>query len=232
LANIKIVGGTTKRLIETIRDLGPRVEYTFTDISPTLVNRASKIINRYKGVNMKFMTLNIESEPPVQMRGNYDLVISTNCIHATRSKVYALRNIEKLLNVEGFVILSEVVEIIDWYDIVYGLLEGWWLGEDETYPLQPPEVWMRCFTKAGLEAIYSQGLSRDLNTQRLLVGSRRHRSLSTTQPRLTNYRIQTVTYKEVDGIEIQADVYLPRQVPSDTLAVGMCSQLLHSHIRG
>ncbi len=117
-------------------------------------------------------------------------------------------------------ILSEVVEIIDWYDIVYGLLEGWWLGKDETYPLQPPDVWLRCFTKAGLEATYSQGPSRDLNTQRLLIGSRRHGLLSTKQPRLTNYSIQTITYKEIDGLKIRADVYLPRHMPSDAMAVG------------
>ncbi|GAW20845.1 hypothetical protein ANO14919_103570 [Xylariales sp. No.14919] len=214
-------GGTTKRLIEALHGLGVDIEYTFTDIASTLVSRASRAFSLYEGVTMNFKTLNIENEPPAQMSGNYDLVISTNCIHATRSKVDALRNIEKLLNADGFVILSEVVEIIDWYDIVYGLLDGWWLGKDETYPLQPPDSWLRCFAKAGLQATYSQGPSRDLNTQRLLVGSRRRGLLSTKQLQSTNYSVQTMTYKEIDSIKIQADVYLPRHIPPDPLAVAL-----------
>ncbi len=92
MTNVCAVGGTTKRLVETVHDLGVHVEHTFTDIASTLVNRASREFGHYEGVTMGFKTLNIENEPPAQMRGNYDLVISTNCIHATRSKVDALRN--------------------------------------------------------------------------------------------------------------------------------------------
>ncbi|TGJ81029.1 hypothetical protein E0Z10_g7743 [Xylaria hypoxylon] len=214
-------GGTTKRLVEAVHHLDVDIEYTFTDIASTLVSRASRVFGQYEGTTMKFKTLNIEDKLPEEMRGSYDLVISTNCIHATRSKVDALCNIQKLLSADGFVILSEVVEIIDWYDIVYGLLEGWWLGIDETYPLQPLGTWLQYFTKAGLEATYSQGLTRDLNTQRLLIGSKRHGIISTDRPRSTNYSIETMVYKDIGGVKIHADVYLPRHPPPDPMAIAL-----------
>ena len=55
-----------------------------------------------------------------------------------------------MLTSDGFMILSEVTRIINWYDIVFGLLDGWWLSEGlDAYPLQPPEDWMSEFRKAG-----------------------------------------------------------------------------------
>ncbi|KAF2965146.1 hypothetical protein GQX73_g8408 [Xylaria multiplex] len=214
-------GGTTKRLLEAVQYLDADVEYTFTDIASTLVSRASRVFGPYEGTTMKFKTLNIENELPPEMRGNHDLVISTNCIHATRSKTDAFCNIQKLLSADGFVILSEVVEIIDWYDMVYGLLESWWLGMDETYPLQPLETWLRHFTEAGLEATYSHGPTRDLNTQRLIIGSRRPGIISTNGPRPTNYSIKTMMYKDIGGVKIHADVYLPLHPPSDPMSIAL-----------
>ncbi|KAI0013723.1 hypothetical protein F4779DRAFT_613457 [Xylariaceae sp. FL0662B] len=115
--------GATARIIEVGGgSQGDKVEYTFTDIAPTLVAQASKTMGKYKW--MKFETLNIESEPPAQLQGKFDVVIATNCVHATTNRVAVLRNTRQLLNLRGFVALSEVTQAIDWYDIVWGLL-GW-----------------------------------------------------------------------------------------------------------
>lgn len=215
------VGGTTKRVLDAIKASGPKIEYTYTDIASTLVSRASKAFGDVKGIVMDFQTLNTEVDPPTEMKGRYDLAISTNCVHATRDKANSIRNIKNLLNPEGFMILSEVTEIIDWYDIVYGLLDGWWLADDDSYPLQSPESWMRYFRKAGLNAIYSQGPSRDLNTQRLLIASQRPLTASLTGSSLNKAHMETVTYKEVDGVKIHADIYLPQNPAKESMAIGL-----------
>ena len=70
-------------------------------------------------------------------------------------------------------ILSEVTRIIAWYDLVFGLLDGWWLAEGGNgYPLQPPEQWMEDFKKAEFQSTaFTRALTEDLQTQRLLIGS-------------------------------------------------------------
>ncbi|KAH7303835.1 BcPKS16, polyketide synthase [Stachybotrys elegans] len=214
-------GGTTTRLMEEMRLRRIKVEYCFTDISPTLVSRASRLFGSQGTVSTTFHTLDIENPPPENLRNRFDLCISTNCLHATRDRVNAIVNIKDLLNPQGFVILSEGAELIDWHEIIWGLLEGWWLARDLDHPLQPPDHWMQCFRKAGLGSTYSQGLSRDLNTMRLLIGSQMSavtplRSVPSIKP-----YIRTVVYKEVDGIEIHADIYLPRSPPSEPMPVAL-----------
>ncbi|KFA74445.1 hypothetical protein S40288_08906 [Stachybotrys chartarum IBT 40288] len=219
-------GGTTKRLLETIANLNRKIEYTFTDVAATLVNRASKVFgNQYNSdmIKMDFKAVDIENDLPEEMKGRYDLAISTNCVHATHDKTVTISNIKSLLNPHGHMVLSEVTEIIDWYDIVYGLLDGWWYAPDGAYPLQPSLVWMQCFKKAGLHGSYSQGLTRDLRTQRLLIGSHQP-SLSDGAARNAlqlKPRIETVVYKVIDGIDVHADIYLPSSPPEDRMSIAL-----------
>jgi hypothetical protein len=220
LSLTETVGGTTKRLLEAISGLGPRIEYTYTDIATTLVSRASKLFDFQSNVKMEFKALNIEKDPPASLKGRYDLVISTNCVHATSNKTESILHIKSLLNSQGFVILSEVTDIIDWYDIVWGLLDSWWLSHDKSYAIEPPEAWMQKFRKAGLSATYSEGSSRDLNSQRLLIASPRPLSVAPKRSLLSQPRLRTVVYKEVEGVEVHADIFLPEQPMNSSMAIG------------
>ncbi|VUC29968.1 unnamed protein product [Clonostachys rosea] len=214
-------GGTTKRLIEAIEGLGPRIEYTFTDIAPTLVTRASKLFGGERGVQMKFKPLNIERDPPAAMKGQYDLVISTNCVHATRDKSESIVNIKSLLNTHGFIILSEVTEVMDWYDIVWGLLDSWWLSQDKSYAIEPPEAWMQRFRKAGLSATYSEGPSRDLSSQRLLIASLKPLAAISKRSLLSQLRVNTVVYRKVDDVDIHADIFMPEYAVEHPMAIAL-----------
>ena len=83
---------------------------------------------------------------PASLQNTYDIVIGTNCVHATTNKTKTITRLKSLLNERGFIVLSEVTQLFDWYNIVFGLLDGWWLVNDgSTYPLQPPESWVRSF---------------------------------------------------------------------------------------
>jgi acyl transferase domain-containing protein/acyl carrier protein len=163
-------GGSTMKLVEALSNAGIICEYTFTDISPVLVAKAESKFAKYPW--MSFTTLNLEEEMRHDFRSRYHIVISTNCVHATRSRATSCCRLKDALAEQGILILSEVTQTIDWYDICFGLLDGWWLaGNGTEYPLQPAQVWMdalseSCFASFG----YSKGLSRESTTQQLLVG--------------------------------------------------------------
>ena len=220
-------GGTTTRLAEVIEASGVPVVYNFTDISPSLVKGAkTKFGAQYPW--MEFQALNLETEMPAPLQGMYDVVIGTNCVHATTNKTKTSERLRSLLNGTGFVVLSEVTQVCDWYDIVFGLLDGWWLANDgSTYPLQPPSSWMRSFEDAGFggnRICYTQGPNPESNTQRLLVASN---DANIVAPKrqvegVGKDKVKTVVWKEVDGVKIEADIYLPADPkPDKALPIGI-----------
>ena len=216
-------GGTTTRLAETLCLSGFPVEYTFTDVSAWLVKRARAKFGKYKW--MTFQMLNMEHEVPGCMQGTFDVIIGTNCVHATTKRVETIRRLKTLLNEQGFVVLSEVTQVVDWYDIVFGLLDGWWLATDgSTYPLQPVNSWVESFEDAGFDSDkigYSVGLTQESNTQRLLVASNKHTRVERLPKRSSMRRdVQTVVYKEVGATKIEADIYLPTSAPNEPMPIG------------
>ena len=214
-------GGTTRKLVQRLDGLGRSVSYTFTDISPTLVSRALKVFaNQYSW--LQFQTWNMEHTPPnaLSAAGPFDIIIGTNCVHATQDRTSTLNRLKQLLHPSGFVVLSEVTEIVDWYDITYGLLDSWWSDKDGSYPLQPAEAWMKCFKNAGFAvASYSQGPTADLGIQRLLIASMRR---DIEAPHRTPLRpaVETVVYKTADGVDIHADIFFPRQPLASAMPIG------------
>ncbi|KAL8850364.1 MAG: hypothetical protein Q9221_004684 [Calogaya cf. arnoldii] len=136
-------GSTTRWVVDRLVERGIPIEYTFTDISSSLVNAGKRKFSGYKC--MKYATMNIEKKPPEDFCGQFNVVLSTNCIHATSNLPNSLRNIRTLLRPHGFVSLVESTSRMFWFDIVFGLLEGWWLFNDgRKYVLASPEFWAEC----------------------------------------------------------------------------------------
>lgn len=212
-------GGTTTRLAEVLQSSGVPVSYKFTDISPSLVKNAKVRFANYPW--MEFQSLNLETEMPASLKDTYDIVIGTNCVHATSNKTKTVGRLRSVLNAQGFIVLSEVTQLVDWYDIVFGLLDGWWLAEVDAYPIQPPDSWVRSFEEAGFSKIsYSRGPSAESNTQRLLVASNNQKVTAPLRSEEKRTAMQTVVYKEVDDTQIEADIFLPTQASSKAMPVG------------
>ena len=113
--------------------------YTFTELSVSLLLRAKKTTFK-EVVGMEFLKLNIEENPPSELLGCYHVVVSSNCIHATRDLRRSLANVHKLVRpVDGYVALVKLTQKQAWYDLVWSLLGGWWLFNDgRSYALQSP----------------------------------------------------------------------------------------------
>ncbi|KAK0713998.1 BcPKS16, polyketide synthase [Lasiosphaeria miniovina] len=218
-------GGTTAELAESLAKIhksgAVKVEYIFTDISSTMVAKAKTRFSQYSDW-MFFEKVDLEYDPPAHLTDKFDIILGTNCVHATRDRVATTRRIRQMLNRDGFMVLSEITRVVDWLDLVFGLLEGWWLADGgSSYPLQSAESWMNIFCKAGFGAgMFSRGDSEDANTQLLLIGC------NYTIPDSPNggfmrplaasplFKKQTVIYKEEDGVQIEADIFLPAKPSS------------------
>lgn len=165
-------GSTTRWVVDRLVQQGVRIEYTFTDISSSMVSAAKRKFQKYDC--MRYSTVNIELEPPTQYHGQFDVVLSTNCIHATRNLPVSLKNINKLLRPHGFVALVEFTSRMFWFDLVFGLLEGWWRFDDgRDYVLARPEFWDKCLRESGFQHVsWTGGSTRESEVVRLITGFR------------------------------------------------------------
>ncbi|RCI10044.1 hypothetical protein L249_8500 [Ophiocordyceps polyrhachis-furcata BCC 54312] len=122
-------GGATKGILES---LGSTFEsYTFTDISPGFFEAAAEAFAPW-AAKMSFKTLDIEKEPKKQgFAAEYDLIIASNVLHATKSLSRTMRNVRRLLKPGGRLLLLEVTSDIVRVKFMMSGLPGWWLGGDD-----------------------------------------------------------------------------------------------------
>ncbi|KAF7159620.1 hypothetical protein CNMCM5623_005000 [Aspergillus felis] len=197
-------GGTTKHLIECLAATHRKFQYTFTDLSSSLVAAARKKFSHHDF--MRYAVLNIEEEPPVQLQGQYDIVISANCIHATKNLTRSCTNINKLLQPNGILCLVELTRNLFWFDLVFGLLEGWWLFEDgRQHALANENLWKKHLSMSNFRWIdWTVGRSDESSILRLITASP-----SNPTPVITT---ETVEFKRASDQSLQADIYYPQRV--------------------
>jgi malonyl CoA-acyl carrier protein transacylase/acyl carrier protein/SAM-dependent methyltransferase len=199
-------GGTTNYLLEELtRDKSNKFTYTFTDLSSSLVMAAKKKFKKYPF--MEYTTLDIEKDPAQQFLGQYDIIISTNCIHATKDLVVSTTNIRRMLRPDGILCLCELTRNLYWFDLVFGLLEGWWLFNDgREHVLAHEDRWKRNLTTAGFQWVdWSNSPSEESDVLRVITASP-SKVIESNEPE-TNQ--ETVAFKEVDGLALNADIYYP-----------------------
>ncbi|KAJ6094205.1 polyketide synthase [Penicillium canescens] len=162
-------GGTTSKMVLLLGRLGIPVHYTMTDLSGSLVATARKRFKQYPF--MEFKVVDIESPPDARLLHSQHIVFATNCVHATRNLSISLTNIHQLLRPDGFLMLLEMTEMVPWVDFVFGLVEGWWLFEDDRdYVLQPATYWEQKLYSAGFGHVdWTEGHRPEASLQRLIL---------------------------------------------------------------
>lgn len=125
-------GSTSTMIFDAVQEYGQYLTYIYTDISPGLVNYGRKMFGAENSF-VEFKLLDVEKD--VEAQGyelfNYDMVIATNVLHATRNINYTLRYIKPLLKTNGWMIINEGVKNLDFLTYTFGFLKGWWLYSDE-----------------------------------------------------------------------------------------------------
>ncbi|KAI2464232.1 hypothetical protein F4781DRAFT_436610 [Annulohypoxylon bovei var. microspora] len=210
-------GGTTKHLIEQLNNstAGQKIKYTFSDVSKSLVAAAKRKFSKYPF--MEYGIVDIEQEPTADFQGRFDVIISTNCIHATPSLVRSCTNIGKMLRKDGQVCLVEHTQNLYWFDLVWGLVEGWWLFDDgRTHALASELRWKKDLESSGFQWVdWSDGASQEAKILRVIVASP---TAQLSSPPINNSSIEPasplkteemVVFKQVGSLPLHADIFYP-----------------------
>ena len=126
-------GGTSAGLFAQLGAYAEHIEeYCYTDVSPAFLLHARE---RYAAQAPYLQTrrLDIEHTPVAQgfTLGHYDVAVAANVLHATRDIRRTLRHVKTLLKGNGLLLLNELSAASLFLHLTFGLLEGWWLAEDE-----------------------------------------------------------------------------------------------------
>lgn len=206
-------GGTTMYLLEQLTAIpGIRLKYTFTDLSASLIMLARKKFSAYDF--MRYEILDISKPPSAGLQGQFDIVLSSNCIHATENIIESCTNINALLRPNGIVCLIELTQNLSWFDLVFGLLEGWWLFSDgRQHALASAQLWDRTMRQAGMKWVdWTHSKLPESEFLRVIVASPSDPLLLAEGDGVSSVSSvleETVVYSEEDGIPLQADIYYP-----------------------
>ncbi|KAJ5895285.1 hypothetical protein N7495_006976 [Penicillium taxi] len=163
-------GGTTKRIVPLLAQLGVPVEYTFTDLAPSLVATARKKWGKQYPW-MKFRAHDIEKSPATELEGTQHFVLASNAVHATKSLCVSARNVRKALRSDGFLLLMEMTRTPYWVDLIFGLFEGWWLFDDgRKHALTHESRWERDLQNSGFGHVdWTDGDTPESEIQKVII---------------------------------------------------------------
>ncbi|XXH01490.1 hypothetical protein Hte_007850 [Hypoxylon texense] len=163
-------GGTTKWLVPMLAKLGYPVEYTFTDLASSFVAGARKKFKEYPF--MKFAVHDIENPPSdSSLIGSQHIILASNAVHATHSLTVSTGNMRKFLRPDGFAMMLEMTNTLYWVDIIFGILEGWWLFEDgRMHAIANESRWERDLHSVGYGHVdWTDGQSPEVDIQKVFI---------------------------------------------------------------
>lgn len=148
-------GGVTSHVLPVLP--AQRAEYLVTDVSNQFTSYAKERFSQYPFA--EYALLDIEQEPSAQgfQPHSFHLILAGSVLHATRDLRNSLEQIKRLLASEGWIALIEQTAPPSWYDIVFGLLKGWWRFSDldlrPAHPTLPARTWSRCLQELGFQQV-------------------------------------------------------------------------------
>lgn len=161
---LEIGAGTGSATHIAMRALGGNTQskrygsYAFTDISSGFLQIAQAKFSQCKQIT--YGVLDINQCPNEQGFGQeFDLVIASQCLHATRDVPSALKNVRKLLKSDGRLILLETTNPLPAHSLAYGTFPDYWGNDaDQDSPFLDSEQW-----KQNLEATGFSGIDIELD---------------------------------------------------------------------
>lgn len=133
--------------------------------------------------NMEYVTLDISQDPTEQgfEDRQYDLIVATNVLHATKNLRESLANVKKLLRPDGRLLLQELCPSSKWVNYVFGVLPNWWLGATDGRAEEPyvgTERWQSELAAAGFGGIEEMVLDAEEPHQLTATMIARHDSFT------------------------------------------------------
>ncbi|TYP78146.1 beta-ketoacyl synthase N-terminal-like domain-containing protein [Paenibacillus methanolicus] len=153
-------GGTSAEVFRRLRPYRDLVqEYCYTDMSKAFLAHAKRAYgseNPY--LNCRIMNVELPYGEQGLECGAYDLVIAANVLHATVNIRRTLRNCKAALKQNGLLLLNEITSNTVFAHVTFGLLDGWWLYEDEAIripgsPCLGEAEWKRALEDEGFRSV-------------------------------------------------------------------------------
>jgi polyketide synthase PksM len=206
-------GGTSEGIFETISEFKNQVNYIYTDISKVFLQHGKKHYGA-KYSFIQFSLLDIEKNVLVQgYKGNtYDLIIGANVIHATRNISNTLQNMKVMIKKNGWIILNEATELQDFLTLTFGLMEGWWIYDDESYrlknaPLLSRELWKKALQEEGFRNVTFLGnqdlSSKGIDQSVILAESNGRLTVKREEPIRKDSKMTSIKYQQSPGKSIR-----------------------------
>jgi len=153
------------------------VEYAYTDLSIAFFQHAERV---HAPGNPFLACRRLDIEQPIEPQGffpgRYDLVLSTNALHATRNIRRTLGHVKSALRRDGLLLVSEMCDARLATHLVFGLLDGWWLSEDPELripgnPGLAPEGWRTVLAEEGFRRILLPGARAQALGNQIIVAA-------------------------------------------------------------
>lgn len=148
-------GSTTSHLLPALP--ADRATYVFTDVSELFTSQAAQ---EFTNVDfLEYRLLDIERDPRDQgfEAGEFDLIIASNVLHATRDLERSVKHARQLLRPNGLMLLLEGTRPLRLLDLIFGITDGWWRFEDRAlrpaYPLVSTDTWRDVLTSNGFDRV-------------------------------------------------------------------------------
>lgn len=171
-------GGTSAIVFSKLKPFRDAIEeYCYTDLSKAFLFHAE---DNYLPDNPYIRCELLDASRDIAEQGfevgSYDLVLSTNCLHATRNIRQTLRNAKALLRENGFLVLNEISDVTIYTHLTFGLLDGWWLFEDPDLripgcPGLYPSTWQQVLQEEGFSVFFPATETHDLGQQIVVAQS-------------------------------------------------------------
>jgi fatty acid synthase len=188
-------GGLSINLARSLID--QRDRYLLTDISAGFFPKLKTQLARYKGI-IDFTTWDVGRAAPPKMDGSFDLVVASNAVHAATNISQALKNIHRVLDERGFLILHEINRCAPLPLAIWGLLAELWDFDDPDYRsfsgFISDQQWRLQLDQAGFDPVavkhdgafislylYRKRSTTPSNIRRIVLEAENENSLITTQ---------------------------------------------------
>jgi acyl transferase domain-containing protein/NADPH:quinone reductase-like Zn-dependent oxidoreductase/acyl carrier protein/2-polyprenyl-3-methyl-5-hydroxy-6-metoxy-1,4-benzoquinol methylase len=148
-------GSASEKIFNALHPIKEHIaDYCYSDASIAFTSVAE---SRYKTIApyISSKVINIENpETFKELEGRYDLIIASNVLHATKNISNTLANTKSLLKDNALLILNEISQINFPMHLTFGLLNGWWLYNDNEVRMQggpglTPQNWKYSAQEAG-----------------------------------------------------------------------------------
>ncbi|MFE9722742.1 SDR family NAD(P)-dependent oxidoreductase [Streptomyces sp. NPDC005794] len=153
-------GGGSVTVFERLEPFAAHVEtYSYTDLSKSFLMYAEQEYGP-RHPYLEYRLFNVEDPLAAQgiAPGSYDLVLATNVLHATKDIRRTLRNAKGALKQHGVLLANELSTHSLFTHLTFGLLDGWWLYEDDELrmpggPGLSPESWEEVLDDEGFGSV-------------------------------------------------------------------------------